>query len=1027
MAPLGWICLLCTLDRVYGKGGCFVPSSLVTMADGSRRQIQHVKVGDLVQSWDEENERPALSTVKAVPAFERFKRELVEIQLANTSILATEDHPFWSHTRGILVSNHPEATSREYGLNASRMLESEVLHGDDHAPLPIIGLSRLPANFRSLRAGDSTSAGMTQVMTLCLHPHHWYFAEGARVHNKGGCFVPSSEVTMADGSRQQIQHIKVGDRVQSWDEDNGRPAVSTVKAVPSFERLKRELVEIKLQNTSILATEDHPFWSHARGVLVSNHPEATSREYGLNASRMLESEMLHGDDQAPVPITGLSRLPANLRSLRAGDSGTAGMTPVMTLCLHPHHWYYAQGVRVHNKGGCFVPSSKVTMADGSRKRIGDVQVGQQVQSWDEWRQQTAPARVNEVLEFERDEDALVNISFGGASVAATSDHPFWSRSRGALVSFDPEETRKKCDLLALQMRAGEVLEDEFQQPVNVTSIQRARLQDTCHSEEEARRIRTKADVAKVMTLKLEEHHWFYVEGVRVHNKGSSGCFAPWTSILMPAGLEKPIGEIRVRDRVLSWDEAAGRLVEATVLGIDIVPADPDFLVEINWETSQETCESKKGVPMICAAKASGWQNTSRSLVLTKDHPIFSKRSGGLVSMAPNITQERYALQVGQMACEEVFHHHEGYSVKARVGSWTGSRSVPYVMTLRLDKHHWFFAEGIRVHNKGGSGGGRVSRSSFTSNRAFIVGAVIISSRRRYGTYHDEGGCTMSSNYESICTSTIAWNSGSDSWSWSSSEQNANCSGLLAANSPDCCHQCMEFEEENQIDSIAGCESFLAQVHESCDEGETNTVAYALGITGAVVVLLCVCCFCFMRSTSSGKDEEKTKELEKKYNQKMLGPGDIGTLPSVLVLNGSYEEEGTVAQCSYTFELREDGSFTGRQQDADGQAEFKGKVHVQQSFIFWLETQLEGPIVCFMEGSIVVQDSVVRINVGYESDHLVTGNLTLQGSLEPGNVVAATPVVIGTVINVGAAKIEDDKANALGTNFRQSSPTPALLA
>ena len=56
---------------------------------------------------------------------------------------------------------------------------------------------------------------------------------------------------------------------------------------------------------------------------------------------------------------------------------------------------------MHNKG-CFVPTSEVTLADGSQRQIKDIEVGQLVQSWDETERRITPARVKHILEYDRD-------------------------------------------------------------------------------------------------------------------------------------------------------------------------------------------------------------------------------------------------------------------------------------------------------------------------------------------------------------------------------------------------------------------------------------------------------------------------------------------------------------------------------------------------------------------------------------------------------------------------------------------------
>ena len=110
--------------------------------------------------------------------FQRLHHELVEIMLANATIMATDDHPIWSHGRGMLVSSYPESTWQDYSLHVSKMLTNEVLHGDDHGPLQVVGVKRIRKHPRSLLAGSSEWVGLIQVMTLCLHPYHWYFAQG---------------------------------------------------------------------------------------------------------------------------------------------------------------------------------------------------------------------------------------------------------------------------------------------------------------------------------------------------------------------------------------------------------------------------------------------------------------------------------------------------------------------------------------------------------------------------------------------------------------------------------------------------------------------------------------------------------------------------------------------------------------------------------------------------------------------------------------------------------------------------------
>jgi len=349
-----------------------------------------------------------------------------------------------------------------------------------------------------------------------------------------------------------------------------------------------------------------------------------------------------------------------------------------------------------------------------------------------------------------------------------------------------------------------------------------------------------------------------------------GCFAPWTPIAMGGGTEaawKPIQAVRTGDRVLSWDEDMGELAEATVLGVEVA-ADwvngasldpPERLFEIVFNTTPPSVAAAEAgahaAPSApAAAAAAGGTAVSASpsassspvsLVLTADHPFYSARLQGLVSMEPLRTRERYGLAVGQMRSEEAVHLHSGGVAYARLRPWLSGggreRDAFPVVTLRLDRHHWFFAQGVRVHNKGsrsssrnsgGSSGGTtsmggsraVSRSpaSYTAPlfATFLLSRSI--TRRRYGSYgREEDDCDLknASQVDEACKAVLAPNASAEASEYDFSAATrptsfdpgaANCSV-----SPQCCHECIACESEECIFAIASCDRFLKQAYDSC--------------------------------------------------------------------------------------------------------------------------------------------------------------------------------------------------------------------
>ena len=177
---------------------------------------------------------------------------------------------------------------------------------------------------------------------------------------------------------------------------------------------------------------------------------------------------------------------------------------------------------------------------------------------------------------------------------------------------------------------------------------------------------------------------------------AKGCFVADTPITMADGSTAPIDSVAVGAAVQSWDVETDSTMNATVL--DIVRVQRFELMDITLENGDVVTS-------------------------TIDHPWWSHSQGAIVSLDPNATEAQYELSgVRMMLSEEVLQDAEGMPVKATIKRRPISKEPVDVMTLKLDRGHWFFTgekRGVRVHNKGGShhsSGHYYSRSRRTSSR-----------------------------------------------------------------------------------------------------------------------------------------------------------------------------------------------------------------------------------------------------------------------------------------------------------------------
>lgn len=247
---------------------CLTGETLISMADGTQKQIKDVVVGDKVLSYNTETHKLEITTVETLIHVKRT--ELVYITFADGSqIKITPDHPMFSERGWIVYS--PEKGQRAYP--DIELQETGTQIGD-----MIFSLSLL---------FDKEIVNMEYVVceeidtyTFTTKDNHNYFAQGVLVHNKI-CALPccvdgETEITMADGTTKKAKDVQIGDEVMSFNELTKTFEKTTIEA--TITPYRSRIIEITFEDgTTLKITDDHPMLS-ARGWICYD-PEFGQSSY----------------------------------------------------------------------------------------------------------------------------------------------------------------------------------------------------------------------------------------------------------------------------------------------------------------------------------------------------------------------------------------------------------------------------------------------------------------------------------------------------------------------------------------------------------------------------------------------------------------------------------------------------------------------------------------------------------------------------------------------------------------------------
>lgn len=253
---------------------CVAEDSLISMADGTQKQIKDIKVGDKVLSYNTTTRKIEQTVVQSLTKV--IRRDIVHITFADGSyIKITPDHPMFSERGWIAYSTedgentYPEVELEKQGTQIGDMILSlSLLFDKEIVDMKYITGETIP------------------VYTFTVDNNHNYFAQSVLIHNGPVrpclmicCVDGETNITMADGTTKKAKDVVVGDEVLSYNDETKQYEKTTIEE--TINPYREKILEITFEDGSTLKiTDDHPLLS-ARGWICYN-TELGQMAYGTH-------------------------------------------------------------------------------------------------------------------------------------------------------------------------------------------------------------------------------------------------------------------------------------------------------------------------------------------------------------------------------------------------------------------------------------------------------------------------------------------------------------------------------------------------------------------------------------------------------------------------------------------------------------------------------------------------------------------------------------------------------------------------
>lgn len=458
-------------------GAGLLSSTKLEMADDTHRSFENINVGDNIKSYfisgspQVENDYTVLQWQHEGPFYpsgsfltssavvyknveDLHYNGLVEYVVDGDSLFSGTAKQFLVYNTGSNITSYKHATELDPTSDFFFKVNGDLVDLDE-------------VNFYL------TSDEGIKIVELDVEDTDTYIISGstsfnAVVSHNAPCFTEGTKITKPDGSLINIEDVKVGDEVLTFNFTKKETEARVVKGLS--QKSESRIVTYTFEDNSVLnATHDHPLYSPIDSW-VSYDPEFTSKKYNLETSLAKPGTVIQKSDGSTVAIKSIVEgTPSKVYNLRSVDV---------------NHNFFANEFLVHNR--CFVAGTEISLTNGDVKNIEDVQVGEEVLTFNEESKIVETGTVGELKKHTV--DSVVRITLDNENIiTATPIHPFYVIGKGWVKAVELEtlDECQKLDGTPSLISSVEIITGE-QEVFNLLSV--------------------------------SSNHNFYANGILVHNK-----------------------------------------------------------------------------------------------------------------------------------------------------------------------------------------------------------------------------------------------------------------------------------------------------------------------------------------------------------------------------------------------------------------------------------------------------------------------------------------------------------------------------